>query len=1800
MVALNMKGLSFNKNIKYALLPAIFIVVLSIVLISRHQKINTFQKASPFSGWDYQASLSLPNTTVSAKTTQNSSIINFQYQNSSLQFDPPVGTSTLSQDKKNEITFTNKEKNISAQYQILDNGLKENIILQKIPDTNQFTSTFQITNADIYLNSDNLPVFLDPFTKKYLFHIQKPYATDAVGNKTYAVSYQIKEATSTQTAPLSARHISILGPLIKISPSSNYTLVVKVDSAWLFDKNRVYPITIDPTIVHDTSSEFATGQFNRVKNTDTGTTNPALESYYQELPADSYTIGLWHLNESIGTTVADYSGNSYTGTLTGTSAVTGMLGIGRSFNGTSDKIVTSLDFSRTSSQAFTVSAWINVANLSSIKSIIGKSDTNWEYNLEVSTTGQVQFIYWNTAGSWGTFVNGSGSFATGPFNISTNTWYHIALVYNGSSGNLYINGIPGPTFTGSGTWQDRTNTTTIGYSAYNTAGAAGYFSGSIDEVTISNRAYSAEEIKLAASRRPYSTFTSDVIDLTNVSAWNSLSWTGAGITTGNGETLASTTGLVAQWNFNETVGTSAVSGGSCGTSCNGTLTNFANLGAQDTIPASGWTTANRRWGTGALTFDGVNDYVNIGTTISNIQSIEFWIKPTTANNGFIQFQSGIGITSNTTGLITAVGFTSPTIYVNGIISSNLTVGVWNFITVTTNIGFTGNAIKIGNFSTAYTNGIFDSTRIYSRALTAAEILSNYNSSLFELQTRVGTSSDANDGTWEAWKPSINETTIASMDSDSANWSWDLGTSATFIPQSLSNGTTIKMEGTSSLKIQTGIGQTDANTVALWHLDETGIGTGTTFYDSTSNNNYAIATGTTVVDGISNKARSFNGTSDKISVTNSGSFDLTTYTWEVWVKPTWASGTNGYAPAILALRNGTNTRLSMHLFDNYTGITLWNGTGNQNYTYAFAQNNWYHIAFTYSSGTSALYVNGALVNSASYSQGATTTLPLYIGCSTGAAEWFKGSIDEVRISNVTRTAEYIAESYRLGRDHRLSKTISSTNLSSVTKLPFYVASDRLGTFSQLTIGESLFANYEPDANTLGLWHLDEQSGSGAYLKDSSGNSNNGTPTGTIFTRGYIGGAHYFNGTSSYIYTTTLFTNPQLFTLEAWFQTNSASGKKIIGFENAQSGTGGASYDRQLYVGTDGKVYFGIYSGGIKVVTSVATVNNNQWHHVVGTFNGSVITLYLDGVIQGTLTAGAAENYNGYWRIGSYKLAGWTNGSDGYFPGTIDEVRISNIARTADEIRQAYEIGARTHNITIDFKAKLNSGNLLVGSTDYSFTVDETTYGSSAMASHIFLGDKIIVKENIGGTEFIAQGLVNSVNSSTGAVTVSSWDSGSTFPSGGFTINATVFKWQREYFDITNSLSTHRDAITRLTYRITDGSLGANIWLDDLRSSTDYLNNSVGSTITSSLLNHYFQYRTIFTQNDLSAPSSDLNSLTLDYASDNVPNTPTNSTPANGTSGVSFTPTLTASSFSDPDAGDTQSASEWQVATDSAFTSIVFDTGTTGSASNSVSVTTALSVGTTYYWHLRYQDNHSVWSEYSSYTNFTTSQIPNTPTLDYPSNTATNQLLLSVLKTTASDTDSDALQYRVILCTNSTMTTNCQSFDQTASSTGWSATSYTSGIQATYTLQAALSPNTIYYWKSQAIDPNGSNNWSATQISPYSFTTTTIPHNTYSCLLEKSVNNSFLRIKWLNISTTENGLAIEKKVDSASFVNLVNLSTGTTGYIDTDVSSGHVYQYRIAPYFTGPIYGDWCNTPIVDLRSDIFKLNGNLNFNSININ
>ena len=100
------------------------------------------------------------------------------------------------------------------------------------------------------------------------------------------------------------------------------------------------------------------------------------------------------------------------------------------------------------------------------------------------------------------------------------------------------------------------------------------------------------------------------------------------------------------------------------------------------------------------------------------------------------------------------------------------------------------------------------------------------------------------------------------------------------------------------------------------------------------------------------------------------------------------------------------------------------------------------------------------------------------------------------------------------------------------------------------------------------------------------------------------------------------------------------------------------------------------------------------------------------------------------------------------------------------------------------------------------------------------------------------------------------------------------------------------------------------------------------------------------------------------------TPTNVSPASGTTGIGEAPTLTGSPFYSL-FGLSMAASQWQVSTVSNFATTVVNTGDVAGTSVSYSVSNGiLSVSTTYYWRVRYKDANGVYSAWSTATTFTT--------------------------------------------------------------------------------------------------------------------------------------------------------------------------------------------------------------------------------------
>lgn len=158
----------------------------------------------------------------------------------------------------------------------------------------------------------------------------------------------------------------------------------------------------------------------------------------------------------------------------------------------------------------------------------------------------------------------------------------------------------------------------------------------------------------------------------------------------------------------------------------------------------------------------------------------------------------------------------------------------------------------------------------------------------------------------------------------------------------------------------------------------------------------------------------------------------------------------------------------------------------------------------------------------------------------------------------------------------------------------------------------------------LWGLGDPSG--AFV-DATGNGNAGTASGTGLSRGAAGivtstsdGALTFtDGTSSVSRPSVSGLSASVVTVECWFRASAFANWPDLASHN-WGGSGGSGWD--LYLNSGRQLTWGLWQSGTtaKEVRSAA-LTANVIYHAVGTYDGSVLRLYLNGVLVGSATVGA---------------------------------------------------------------------------------------------------------------------------------------------------------------------------------------------------------------------------------------------------------------------------------------------------------------------------------------------------------------------------------------------------------------------------------------------------------------------------------------------------------------------------------------------------------------------------------------------------
>ena len=198
---------------------------------------------------------------------------------------------------------------------------------------------------------------------------------------------------------------------------------------------------------------------------------------------------------------------------------------------------------------------------------------------------------------------------------------------------------------------------------------------------------------------------------------------------------------------------------------------------------------------------------------------------------------------------------------------------------------------------------------------------------------------------------------------------------------------------------------------------------------------------------------------------------------------------------------------------------------------------------------------------------------------------------------------------------------------------------------------------------------------------------------------------FNGTNNYVnlgipdwtYSTQFRTT---MTVECWFKTtNTTDNQKPFANFVSRWITGGSIAQFMFFMNSSGQVGFNANGVGGVLSPSTSPYKDAEWHHAAATFNSvnSELILYIDGIEKArsstTGTTKLLDNNSSIKLIIGSDDAAVINplNTDRQFRGSIADVRIWNVVRSASEIKNNYLTQLNGNESGLVFYAKLNQGN-----------------------------------------------------------------------------------------------------------------------------------------------------------------------------------------------------------------------------------------------------------------------------------------------------------------------------------------------------------------------------------------------------------------------------------------------------------------------------------------------------------------------------
>ena len=145
----------------------------------------------------------------------------------------------------------------------------------------------------------------------------------------------------------------------------------------------------------------------------------------------------------------------------------------------------------------------------------------------------------------------------------------------------------------------------------------------------------------------------------------------------------------------------------------------------------------------------------------------------------------------------------------------------------------------------------------------------------------------------------------------------------------------------------------------------------------------------------------------------------------------------------------------------------------------------------------------------------------------------------------------------------------------------------------------------------------------------------------------------------------------YTSDIWICPTSLSQDMCLIMENGQASVGPTGWCAAQTAIVGSYIHAGHYGYANGYNSSTAALVVNKWYNVVSTFDGSLLTLYINGVQQGQITSARSANSVNWLTFGINDWQGYL-GSGGmyFFTGYFGAIKMYNAALTLSQVKQNY--------------------------------------------------------------------------------------------------------------------------------------------------------------------------------------------------------------------------------------------------------------------------------------------------------------------------------------------------------------------------------------------------------------------------------------------------------------------------------------------------------------------------------------------------